>query len=120
MLGAALEGQGSQGADGMMLRAGGQEVDIRRSTFAALQEQPTPAGHDAHRQRHHELGKRHGVRLLLPCDPTEDSARRGDDLLGRPEGGKAFNAGAIASGWTVHSDRKFQTLMRNVLAHFGV
>jgi hypothetical protein len=27
-----------------MPRAGGQEVDIRRSTFAALQEQPTPAG----------------------------------------------------------------------------
>jgi hypothetical protein len=38
----------------------------------------------------------------------------------RPEGGRVFNAGAVAAGWVLPVDPKFQTLMRNVLHHFGV
>jgi N,N-dimethylformamidase len=38
----------------------------------------------------------------------------------RPTGGRVFHAGAIGAGWALAADPKFQTLMRNVLNHFGV
>jgi hypothetical protein len=31
-----------------------------------------------------------------------------------------FNAGSIGSGWGLSEGPKFQTLLRNVLHHFGV
>jgi hypothetical protein len=31
-----------------------------------------------------------------------------------------FNAGAIGSGWVLHVDPRWATVLRNVLAHFGV
>ncbi|MES2695760.1 MAG: LamG domain-containing protein [Verrucomicrobiota bacterium] len=120
-----------QGPGGAMPRAGGHEMDIRMSTFAALQEQPTPAG------------------ATMPTDPagmtrlangTSDWTKPGASAFDyffrrikptkpqgpemiyweRPEGGKVFNAGSIASGWSLASEPKLQALMRNVLAHFGV
>ncbi|MCE9543930.1 MAG: LamG domain-containing protein [Planctomycetia bacterium] len=38
----------------------------------------------------------------------------------RPDSGKVFNAGSIAAGWVLSNDPKMRTLLRNVLAHFGV
>ncbi|MEI6537481.1 MAG: hypothetical protein WCN98_19210, partial [Verrucomicrobiaceae bacterium] len=38
----------------------------------------------------------------------------------RPDGGRVFNAGAIGAGWAISVDSKFQSLIRNVLHHFGV
>jgi hypothetical protein len=38
----------------------------------------------------------------------------------RPKGGRVFHAGAIGAGWALSADPKFQTLMQNVLHHFGV
>jgi hypothetical protein len=38
----------------------------------------------------------------------------------RPQGGRVFNAGAVAAGWALAVDLKFQSLLRNVLHHFGV
>jgi hypothetical protein len=38
----------------------------------------------------------------------------------RPQGGRVFHAGSLGSGWGLSADPKFQTLMRNVLDHFGV
>jgi hypothetical protein len=38
----------------------------------------------------------------------------------RPQGGRVFHTGAIGSGWALSADPKFQTLIRNVLHHFGV
>lgn len=38
----------------------------------------------------------------------------------RPGGGRLFHAGAIAAGWALSADPNFQTLMRNVLFHFGI
>ena len=38
----------------------------------------------------------------------------------RPQGGKVFHAGAIAAGSVLAVDPKWQTVMRNVLHHFGV
>jgi len=38
----------------------------------------------------------------------------------RADGGQVFNAGSIAAGWALSGDPKLRTLMRNVLAQFGV
>ncbi len=38
----------------------------------------------------------------------------------RPRGGRVFHAGSLGSGWGLSADPKLQTLVRNVLAHFGV
>jgi len=38
----------------------------------------------------------------------------------RPQGGRVFHAGSLGSGWGLSVDRKFQTLIRNALDHFGV
>jgi hypothetical protein len=38
----------------------------------------------------------------------------------RPTGGRVFHAGSLGAGWGLSVDPTFQTLMRNVLAHFGV
>jgi hypothetical protein len=38
----------------------------------------------------------------------------------RPDGGRVFNAGAIGSGWALHADPRWATVVRNVLHHFGV
>lgn len=38
----------------------------------------------------------------------------------RPQGGRVFHAGSLGAGWGLSVDPTFQTLVRNVLAHFGV
>ncbi len=38
----------------------------------------------------------------------------------RPQGGRVFHAGSLGSGWGLSVDPRFQTLIRNVLDHFGV
>ena len=118
------------GSGGQLPRANGHEVDIRMSTFAALQELPTPLGADAPTDPPGMTRIANGLthwskggtafdyywRVIKPKIP------QGAEMIfwERPDGGKVFNAGAIASGWALHSDPKFQALMRNVLAHFGV
>jgi hypothetical protein len=37
----------------------------------------------------------------------------------RPQGGRVFHAGSLGAGWGLSVDPKFQTLLRNVLFHFG-
>lgn len=106
------------------------EMDIRPSTFAALQEEPTPAG------------------AVMPTDPPgiariangitpwkEGGAPRdyfgraikpktdqGGEMIywERAAGGRVFNAGAIGSGWVLHCDPRWAAVVRNVLHHFGV
>lgn len=110
--------------------ANGHEIDVRLSTLAALQEQPTPDG------------------AVLPADPAgitllargvipwseggaafdfffrsiKPKTDQGGEMIywERPEGGRVFHAGSIASGWALQADRRFQALFRNVLHHFGV
>ncbi|MBM4000115.1 MAG: LamG domain-containing protein [Planctomycetes bacterium] len=38
----------------------------------------------------------------------------------RPAGGRVFHTGSLGAGWGLSADVRFQTLMRNVLHHFGV
>jgi hypothetical protein len=57
--------------------------------------------------------------FFRPIRPKTD---QGGEMIywERPEGGTVFNAGSIGSGWALSADPRFQTLMRNVLARFGV
>jgi hypothetical protein len=119
-----------QGPDGAMPRASGHEMDIRMSTFAALQQEPTPAGATMPADPAGMVRIANGIthwnlsgtafdyffRRIKPTTP------QGAEMIywERPEGGKVFNAGAIASGWAITADPTLQILMRNVLAHFGV
>jgi N,N-dimethylformamidase len=119
-----------QGPAGTMPRANGHEMDIRMSTFAALQQEPTPAGATMPVDPPGMVRIANGItrwsqsgsafdyffRRIKPATP------QGGEMIywERAEGGRVFNAGTIASGWALTADPKLQILMRNVLAHFGV
>jgi hypothetical protein len=38
----------------------------------------------------------------------------------RPQGGRVYHSGSLGAGWGLSADPQFQTLIRNVLFHFGV
>jgi N,N-dimethylformamidase len=56
---------------------------------------------------------------MRPIQPKTDA---GADMIywERPGGGRVFNAGSIGAGWALNADSRFEKLLRNVLAHFGV
>jgi len=67
--------------------------------------------------------------LLSGYNPSDYFARRteiSDRVVAqmiyweRPQGGRVFHAGSLGSGWGLSADPKMQTLLRNVLYHFGV
>jgi hypothetical protein len=119
-----------QAPDGGLPRANGHEVDVRLSTLARLAAGPVPEG-----ARMPEDPP--GIELLAtgvvpwrlggaafdfffrPIKPSND---QGGEVIywERPEGGRVFNAGSIGAGWGAWVDPKFQRLLQNVLAHFGV
>ncbi len=119
-----------QGPGGAMPRAGGHEMDIRMSTFAALQKEPTPAGATMPTDPRGMTRIANGITYWSKSGsafdyffrPIKPATPQGPEMIywERPDGGKVFNAGSIASGWALAADPKLQTLMRNVLAHFGV
>ena len=113
-----------------VMKANAHEFDIRPSTFAKLQEQPSPAGgvvpNDpigvqllANGQVYWKNGGSAFDYFFRPISPKVD---QGGEMIywERPTGGKVFNAGAIGSGWVLHADERWAKVMRNVLAHFGV
>lgn len=125
------EETGLKAGDEFGQHANGHEVDIRMSTFAALQQSPTPAGAAVPNDPPGDMVRlANGItqwsgggtafdyfwRVITPARP------QGAEMIywERAEGGKVFNAGAIAAGKAICADQKFQILMRNVLAHFGV
>ncbi|MBX3733160.1 MAG: LamG domain-containing protein [Verrucomicrobiae bacterium] len=118
------------GSDGGLPLANGHEIDLRLSTLAALQEEPSPPGAIMPDDPPGIVQLANGVipwreggaafdYFFRPIRPRTD---QGGELIywERPEGGRVFNAGSIGSGWALSADPRFQTLMRNVLAHFGV
>lgn len=118
-----------QSADGKMPLASGHEVDIRMSMFTALQEVATPAGANMPvdppgmmRIANGVSDWKYGSAFDYFFRPIKPKTPQGAEMIywERPDGGRVFNAGAIASGWALHADPKFQILMRNVLATFGV
>lgn len=119
-----------EAAGGKMPRANGHEIDVRLSTLASLQEQPTPDGASM------PIDPPGIVRLANGLTdwskggsafdyffrPIKPKVLQGGEMIfwERPDGGKVFNAGSIGSGWALHSDPNFQGLMRNLLSSFGV
>lgn len=116
-------------ATGSRTLANGHEIDVRLATLSRLLAGPPPTG------------------AVMPPEPAGISGlatgeiawerggaaydyffreirpeKRGADLIywERPEGGRIFNAGSIGSGWALAFDPRFQALVRNALAHFGV
>jgi hypothetical protein len=116
--------------EGQMPMANGHEMDIRPSTFAALQQEPSPEGATVPtdppgivRIANGVLPWKEGGRAMdyffRPIQPKTD---QGAEMIywKREDGGQVFNAGAIGSGWVLHADPRWSTVLRNVLAHFGV
>ncbi|MBM3844955.1 MAG: LamG domain-containing protein [Verrucomicrobia bacterium] len=116
--------------EGRMPMANGHEVDIRLSTFAALQSEPSPEGGIVPPDPKGIVRIANGV---LPWKEgghamdyffrqIQPKTYQGGEMIWweRPGGGRVFNAGAIGSGWLLHLDPKWAAVMRNVLHHFGV
>ena len=110
--------------------ANAHEFDIRPSTFARLQEQPSPPGGVvppdpagmvllANGQVYWKKGGSAFDYFARRVTPKTD---QGGEMIfwERPEGGRVFNAATIGSGWVLAADPKMAGLLRNVLAHFGV
>jgi N,N-dimethylformamidase len=117
-----------QAAEGKLPMANGHEIDIRPSTFAALQEQPTPEGATLPSDPPGMLRLANGIVPWNKGGAAFDYFFRsikpktqGAEMIywERSDGGKVFNSGAIGTGWTLGVDPKMRGLLRNVLAHFG-
>lgn len=121
---------GWPGKDDQTPLANGHEFDIRLSTIAGLQEKSSPAGL---RVPSDPAGMVRLANGIIPWkeggsafdywfNPIRPKTDQGGEMIywERPEGGRVFNAGSIGSGWVLWADPKMQTLMRNVLHHFGV
>lgn len=121
---------GWTGKDDQTPLANGHEFDIRLSTLAALQEQPSPPGQSVPADPAGMVRLANGI---IPWreggaafdywfNPIKPKTDQGGEMIywERPDGGRVFNAGSIGSGWALWADPKLQTLLRNVLHHFGV
>jgi hypothetical protein len=121
---------GWTGNDNVTPLANGHEFDVRLSTLAALQEQLSPEGltvpADPEGMTRLANGiipwKEGGAAFDYWFNPINPKTDQGGEMIywERPNGGRVFNAGSIGSGWALWADPKLQTLMRNVLYHFGV
>jgi hypothetical protein len=117
-------------ADGQLPMANGHEMDIRPSTFAALQEEPTPEGAVMPQDPAGMVRIANGILPWAeggsPMDyffrKIKPKTDQGAEMIywERPDGGRVFNAGAIGSGWALHVDERWAKVVRNVLARFGV
>lgn len=116
--------------EGLMPMANGHEMDIRPSTFAALQQLPTPDGAAIPPDGNGIVRIANGILPWkeggMPMDyffrQVSPKTDQGAEMIfwQRPDGGIVFNAGAIGSGWVLNYDEKWSTLFRNVLSKFGV
>ena len=118
-----------QNPEGGFPMAGGHEFDVRPSTLIRLQQGPVP-------ENGPEIFQPEGMDYLgysihdwktayiidyYARQVGHDGTLGGEMVLwNRPDGGQVFHAGVIAGGWVLSVDPKFQTMMRNVMHHFGV
>ena len=112
--------------DGGMPRAGGHEADVRLSTLFRMTDQ-VPEGETFPKEPEGitTLARivRSGTTLMDyygHWEPEKEGVLAELIYWERPEGGRVFHCGTVGSGWALSEDPKMQTLMRNVLHHFGV
>jgi putative membrane-bound dehydrogenase-like protein len=104
----------------------GHEFDVRLSTLQRATADPVihglvePDGIVTVASSHHQ-------RSVLDFNAEGHQARVGDEdtiaeiiYWERPEGGRVFHTGSIATAWGVYHDENLSKLVRNVLHHFGV
>jgi hypothetical protein len=118
------------GPDGGLPLANGHEFDVRLSTLRRLQAEPDPPGGHVPDDPPGIVPIANGVIPWREGGAAFDfffrGIKPGTDQGGemiyweRPDGGRVFHAGSIGSGWALHGDPRFQTLVQNVLHHFGV
>jgi len=113
-------------ADGGLPRAVGHEWDVRVSRLVGITGR-VPAGADLPAEPAGIVTLARGVRAARHAlDYFTAGSASADGTVAdmiyweRAEGGKVFHAGAIGAGWALSADPKLQTLMRNVLHHFGI
>lgn len=117
-------------APGKVPAANGHEFDVRVSTLARLQQQPTPPGavlpEDPPGIRLLADGiipwKEGGAAFDYFLRPIKPKTDQGGEMIywERPEGGRVFSAASIGFAWAMLVDTRLQGLLRNVLAHFGI
>jgi len=118
------------GGDGRFPMANGHEVDIRPSTFAALQVEPSPEGGVVPKDPPGMMRIANGILPWKEGGQAMDyffrviqpKTEQGGEMIywERADGGRVFNAGAIGSGWALRADPRWAKVVRNVLHHFGV
>lgn len=104
----------------------GHEYDVRLSTLLRATENPAINGL-VEPEGITTLARSHAKRNVLDFNAEAHKARTGDEQTiaeiiywERPEGGRVFHSGSIATAWGLYHDEKLSTLVRNVLHHFGV
>ncbi len=111
---------------GGLPRAVGHECDVRLSLLREVTK-PVPAGATLPEEpggmvtlANGRLPAYAGLDYFTRKVPLKNAVVAHMLYWERPQGGRVFHAGSLGSGWGLSVDPKFQTLIRNVLYHFGV
>jgi putative membrane-bound dehydrogenase-like protein len=109
-----------------MIGAVGHEYDVRLSTLLRATENPAVKGL-GEPEGITTLARSHDKRNVLDFNAEAHKARSGDEQTiaeiiywERPEGGRVFHTGSIATAWGLYHDEHLSSLVKNVLHHFGV
>ncbi len=112
--------------NGGLPRAGGHEADVRLSTLRRLTGASPPGALFPEEPegivtlaRMRTTGAR-ALDYFARWDENPEQVVAEMIYWERPQGGRVFHAGTIASGWALSVDPKMQQLVTNVLNHFGV
>ena len=104
----------------------GHEYDVRLSTLLRATENPALKGL-VEPEGITTLARSHDKRSVLDFNAEAHKARSGDEQTiaeiiywERPEGGRVFHTGSIATAWGMYYDEKLSLLVKNVLHRFGV
>jgi len=104
----------------------GHEFDVRLSTLQRATAHPAIKGL-SEPPGIVTIASGHDARAVLDFNAEGHKPRVGGDTTiaeiiywERPEGGRVFHTGSIATAWGMYHDESLSRLVRNVLHHFGV
>ena len=104
----------------------GHEYDVRLSTLLRATRAPAVEGL-AEPEGITTLARSHDGRNILDFNAESHRPRAGGEQTiaeiiywERPQGGRVFHTGSIATAWGAYHDERLSKLLQNVLHHFGV
>lgn len=104
----------------------GHEFDVRLSTLQRATADPVIKGL-VEPKGITTVASSHDDRAVIDYNAEGHKPRIGDEQTiaeiiywERPQGGRVFHTGSIATAWGVYHDEKLGKLLKNVLHHFGV